>query len=515
MASEGTERRLAAILSADVVGYSRLMAEDEAGTVRTLTDYREEIAMLVRQHRGRVVDTAGDSVLAEFATATEAVACAVEIQGSLEVRNSALPTDRRMEFRIGVHLGEVRVEEERLYGDGVNVAARLEALSEPRGICISGTVHEQVESKLDLPYRDLGGQSLKNIPHPVRAFSILTDSSQARRPSRTRSMAIALAGMAVTALLAYGIYVPNRAAILSSIYLTAPLILSNPIEQQIGFATTTDGVRIAYATTGDGPPVVFVLGWISHLERGLTSPLYDRDGFIRWNSRRNLFVRYDGRGFGLSDREVDDFSLDARVRDLEAVVDALNLERFALYAVSAGGPAAVAYVARHPERVSRLILQSTYARLPTAGPSETEALTGALTLMRSSWESPIVRSMMTTFLAPDADDVSAQMMNEFLRVSGDGEAVAGFGETTMEIDATRFLGRIRAPTLVIHGDEDTAVPLEGGRHLASLIPDARLEIVRGMSHIEPDAALRRKVMDLTAAFLGEDPTLSAGDSESK
>jgi adenylate cyclase len=169
---ETAERKLAAILSADVVGYSRLMAEDEDGTVRRLTDYREEIAMLVRQHRGRVVDSPGDNLLAEFPAATDAVSCAVEVQGSLKVRNAPLPEDRRMEFRIGVHLGEVRVEDERIYGDGVNIAARLEGLAEPGGICISGMVHSQVRNKLDVGYEDLGEQEIKNIPEPVRVYRI-------------------------------------------------------------------------------------------------------------------------------------------------------------------------------------------------------------------------------------------------------------------------------------------------------------------------------------------------------
>jgi TolB-like protein/class 3 adenylate cyclase/tetratricopeptide (TPR) repeat protein len=168
------ERKLAAILSADVVGYSRLMAEDEAATVRTLTAYRDEIALLTQQHRGRVVDAPGDNVLAEFPTATDAVRCAVEIQGVLRVRNAALPAERKMEFRIGVHLGEVRVEGERIYGDGVNIAARLEGLAEPAGICVSRTVHEQIRHQLDLTYTDLGDQEVKNIPEPVRAYQVGT-----------------------------------------------------------------------------------------------------------------------------------------------------------------------------------------------------------------------------------------------------------------------------------------------------------------------------------------------------
>jgi adenylate cyclase len=167
-----TQRKLAAILSADVVGYSRLMAEDEDTTVRTLSDYREEIGLLVKQHRGRVVDSPGDNLLAEFPTATDAVQCAVEIQGSLAVRNQAVPADRKMEFRLGVHLGEVRVEGERIYGDGVNVAARLEGLAEPGGVCLSEAVHAQVERKLALDYEDLGERALKNIPRPVRAYRV-------------------------------------------------------------------------------------------------------------------------------------------------------------------------------------------------------------------------------------------------------------------------------------------------------------------------------------------------------
>jgi adenylate cyclase len=182
------ERKLAAILSADIVGYSRLMAEDEDETVRRLSAYREEIDLLVRQHRGRVADFSGDNFLAEFPTATDAVGCAVEIQGVLRVRNAQLPVDRKMEFRIGVHLGEVRVEDERLYGDGVNIAARLEGLAESGGICISAVVHDQVERRLDLGFQDLGEQTVKNIPKPVRVLRVCADGEPADASSALPGM---------------------------------------------------------------------------------------------------------------------------------------------------------------------------------------------------------------------------------------------------------------------------------------------------------------------------------------
>lgn len=181
-----SDRKLAAILSADVVGYSRLMADDEAATIRTISDYREAVSMLVRQHRGRVVDAPGDNVLAEFPTALEAVRCALEIQGVLRARNAGLQPARRMEFRIGVHMGDVAVDDGRIYGDGVNIAARLEALADAGGVCISATVHEQVRNKLEVGYADLGDQTVKNIPDQVHVYRVQSrgaDEAAAQQPS--------------------------------------------------------------------------------------------------------------------------------------------------------------------------------------------------------------------------------------------------------------------------------------------------------------------------------------------
>src|ERR1700737_3471483 len=152
---------------ADVFGYSRLMGENAEATLRTVSSYRKLIDSLIEQHHGRFVNSAGDSVLAEFASVVNAVQCAVEIQTALKAENANLPPERKMEFRIGVNLGDVMIEGEQIYGDGVNVAARLESIAEPGGICISGTVHEQVRDKLALGYKDSGEQTVKNIARPV------------------------------------------------------------------------------------------------------------------------------------------------------------------------------------------------------------------------------------------------------------------------------------------------------------------------------------------------------------
>jgi adenylate cyclase len=171
----GRVRRLAAILSADVEGYSRLMGEDEAATIETLTVYRAIIESLVQQHRGRVVDSPGDNVLAEFASVLDAMQCAVAMQRELNARNTTLPPPRRMKFRVGVNLGDVVVDGERIYGDGVNIAARLESLAEGGGIRIAGSVYEQIKTKLALNYEDLGTQAVKNIGEPVRVYRVRTE----------------------------------------------------------------------------------------------------------------------------------------------------------------------------------------------------------------------------------------------------------------------------------------------------------------------------------------------------
>jgi adenylate cyclase len=172
MTQEGFKRKLIAILSADVKGYSRLMSQDERGTIRTLTTYKEVMTKLIQDYKGRVVDSPGDNLLAEFGSVVDTVNCAVEIQQELSERNAELRPARQMVFRIGINLGDVVEEEGRIYGDGVNIAARVEGLAEGGSICISGTVYDQVKNKLGLEYENLGEQTVKNIPEPVRVYRV-------------------------------------------------------------------------------------------------------------------------------------------------------------------------------------------------------------------------------------------------------------------------------------------------------------------------------------------------------
>ena len=190
MAQKGFKRKLTAILSADVEGYSRLMEHDEEATIRTLTAYRSLITDIVQQYRGRVVDTPGDNILAEFASVVDSVNCSVEIQRKLAEQNEKLPEERKMLFRIGVNLGDVVEEDDRIYGDGINIAARVESMAKAGGICLSGRVHDQVENKLGLQYDYLGEHEVKNIRKPIRVYRVKMELDLTKGVASEENMAL-------------------------------------------------------------------------------------------------------------------------------------------------------------------------------------------------------------------------------------------------------------------------------------------------------------------------------------
>ena len=209
MGEKGYTRKLTAIMSADVVGYSKLMADDEAETVTTLGRYKQVISSLIVQHRGRVIDSPGDNMLSEFASVVDAVQCAVAIQKELQSRNAELMDTRKMKFRIGVNLGDVIEEKDRIYGDGVNIAARLEALADPGGICISKTAFDHIETKLPLGYECLGDQTVKNIPKPVCTYRVLmeprvtvAEKSEEKKPALVKRTPVIIGSALVIAIAA-------------------------------------------------------------------------------------------------------------------------------------------------------------------------------------------------------------------------------------------------------------------------------------------------------------------------
>ena len=394
-------RKLVAILAADIAGYSRLVGADEDRTLARLRGLRSDlIDPAISVHHGRVVKRTGDGILIEFRSVVDAVRCAIEVQKGMVERNAGLPPERRIEFRVGIHLGDVVEESDGdLMGDGVNIAARLEGIADRGGICISRQVLDQVEGKLDLTYRELGRQNLKNIVKPVEVHAILFDTAVA----------------------------PG-----SQFLATANL------KQEIRYCKAPDGVRLAYATVGTGPPILRSAHWLGHLEYDWELPIARH--FLLGLANNHTLIRYDARGNGLSDWDVKEISLDAWVSDMETVADAAGLTRFPLLGFSQGCAVSIAYAVRHPERVSHLILYGGFAagtnKRPDVTAADRERFAAMKTLVKQGWgaDNPAFRQIFTSMMMPTATKDQEDAFNELQRLSGSPECATRYLETVANLD---------------------------------------------------------------------------------
>jgi class 3 adenylate cyclase/pimeloyl-ACP methyl ester carboxylesterase len=451
MTPEQVKRKLTAILCADVKGYSHLIGKDEEGTIQTLKTYLEVISEFIKQHQGRVVSTGGDSVLAEFSSVVDAVRSAVGIQEELKERNKDVEKNRRMEFRIGVNLGDVVEEGDNILGDGVNIAARMESLAEPGGICISGTAYDQVEGKLGLSYEHLGEKIVKNIAKPVRVYQVLTE------PGTFASTDI--------------------------------------IDRPIRFCTTVDGVRIAYSLVGHGPFLVFPPAWVSHLQLDWEHP--SPREYLEKGTRAHTFLFYDKHGCGLSERNRTEFTLESELRPLESVIDHLKLKRFALFGQSCSGPVAIAYAFKYPRRVSHLILWDSYARGEAITTEEVKNTFSSL--IRSVWG--VGSKTLADIFLTGADASVLKMFERYQREAATAEMAAKLYALTFNLNVTDLLPKLRVPTLVIHRKGSKVIPFHLGREMASMIPNSRFVPLEGSIHL-PFYSDTNALLRLIDEFLG-------------
>jgi class 3 adenylate cyclase/pimeloyl-ACP methyl ester carboxylesterase len=441
-----TIRRLAAILAADLAGFSAMMECDEEGTYARVNALRREvIEPEVQKHHGRLVKTTGDGFIAEFASPAEALRSALAIQHEIDSREKAGSEPERLMLRIGINLGDIIVEEDGdVYGDDVNIASRLEQMADAGGILISGKIHEEVDGKLDCGFEDRGKQRFKNIARPVHVYAVRTAAKD--RPVRRRP--------------------------------------SWSLKQEISFCREPDGVRLAWAKVGQGPPLVKAANWLNHLEYDWESPVWHH--VLEGLAHDYTLIRYDARGNGLSDWDVEEVSFDAFVRDLETVVDAAGLDRFPLLGISQGCAVSIAYAVRHPERVSHLILYGGFALGGNKrSPEEREKRTAMGTLMRLGWgaDDPTFRQLFTLQFIPEGTKEQIASFNELQRRTTSPECAARYFQVVGDFDVRELLPRVTTPTLVMHVRGDLLQPIDAGRQVAAGIPGARFVAFPGRNHL--------------------------------
>lgn len=275
-------------------------------------------------------------------------------------------------------------------------------------------------------------------------------------------------------------------------------------DQQIEFFTTSDGVRIAYNIAGQGPVLVRTIHWLNHLDFEWKTPL--RRQWLAEIMQHNMLVRYDQRGSGLSDWNISDFSFERTVQDFEELVDAAGLEKFAILGGCQGAAVGIAYAVRHPERVTKLIINGTFANgWPAPGPGAQEHLDAMLTLIRSGWgrDNPAFRQLWTTMFRPDVDAVEAAWLNELQRIASSPENAALMIAEFPNIRIIDMLPKVSCPTLVLHSRDDGAVPVQEGKLIAARIPGARFVELPSRSHmVAPGDAGWEQLVQEFSAFMG-------------
>ncbi len=439
------ERRLTAVLVADMAAYSRLMELDEDGVIARQKEYRREVIdPTIAIRNGRIVKTTGDGMLAEFQSAQDAVQAAVDIQETMSRREAESIPDKRITYRVGINLGDVVHDEDDIFGDGVNVAARLQTIAEPGGICVSDLVHQTVNERIGAPFRDMGRQRVKNISRPIRVWQ----------------------------------WTPKAKS-----EMIEPV--EEALQQRVHYTTSEDGTHIAWAGVGQGLPVLKAPNWLNHLEYEWKSPCWAP--MLAECARRFQLVRFDQRGNGLSDWDPDIISADAMQQDMNAVADAAGLGRFALLGISQGGAFSIRYAVENPERVKCLIILGGYVRgrLRRPDPEQKKLFDMLTNTITQGWGSPnpVFRHFFTSSFIPDASSGIADSFDELQRIATNPDAALRLWRMNAEIDVSDLATKVQVPTLVLHCAGERVAPIEEGRLIARLIPNATFVELPGNNHV--------------------------------
>lgn len=447
--SSMSKRRLSAILALDVVGYSRMMQADAAGLLAALNAlYRSVVSPAVGACEGRVVKLLGDGALIEFPAAAQAIQCAVKIQQELRRPDSPYRASEPIQLRAGLHAGDVVVEGNDIFGNGVNIAARLQSAAQPGGILASRVFCDLAGSDVPVRLRREGAHSFKGIAQPIEVLSV--DFTGPEAEARRASLAEA---------------------------------------QEIRFCRSKDRVRLAWTAIGQGPTVVKAPNWIGHLVLDWRNP--GLAPITTSIAERYRLIRFDARGNGLSDWDPAEISFELFVDDLEAVFDAAQVERAPILAISQGCAVAAAFAARQPERVSAIVMIGGFplGRAKRRSKKDRERAEALKAMMMVGWDDdyPSLRDLLAQIIVPGASEEELRRYAEDMREMISPENLGRYRDVVDNLDVTRQLASVTAPCLVVHSRGDRMQPMDQGLKLAAGLPNARFLAYDSVNHVIPES----------------------------
>lgn len=438
------KRRLAAIMSVDVVGYSRMMEEAPSGLLSALNDiFRSLIKPLVDASDGRVVKLMGDGALIEFRSAHDALTTAAAIQQRMLSEPPPYSFGKPIFLRIGIHAGDIIVEGQDIFGSGINIASRLQSEAEAGGVLLSKTVADLAGPDVAFNLRREGLRRLKNLSDPVDTLSIdFSNNDLNHKRHKT----------------------------------------ANSLE--VRFCHSADGQTLAWTSVGDGGPLVRAPAWISHLEF-----LWRDPGYAHWMdsfSRSHRLVFFDARGNGLSDWDMKAISFDSLVDDLESVFDAAGIQSAPVLAHSQGCAIAVSFAARRPERVSAIVMTGAYVqgRARRRSKQDQEKAKALRAMMKAGWDDdyPSLRDLIAETVVPLASNEDRLQYAADMRQMISAANLGRYREVVDNLDVTPILSEVQAPCLVLHSKGDRMHPIEQGRKMAAGIPNAKFIALDSINH---------------------------------
>ena len=442
------QRRLAAILSLDVVGFSRMMQSGSKPLLKTLNSlYRDLVTPLVTKNNGRVVKLMGDGALIEFPSAGHALNTSIAIQTQLREPDHPYVVPERIQLRAGLHVGDVTADGDDIFGDGVNIAARLQAAAEPGGILVSKLLCDLAGPDYAAQLHGEGLHSFKGIAQPIEVFSInFTDETA----STTRR------AFATT--------------------------------QEIRYFKTKDGINLAWSAVGDGSPIVKAPNWVGHLELDWRNPALAP--ICTSIAQHYRLIRFDARLNGLSDWEAETCTFEAFVDDLESLFDAAGLERAPILAISQGSAVAAAFAARRPERVSAIVMIGGFpvGRARRTSPKDAERAAAMKHMMTAGWddEYPSLRDLMAQIIVPGASQEARRQYAEDMRKMISPENMGRYRDVIDHIDIRPLLLDVEVPCLVCHATGDRMQPVDQGRLFAKGLPNATFIAYESSNHSLPE-----------------------------